>query len=155
MSESKIQIKVGHVEFSGEGNQDWLASQLEKILDRVPDLLKIELANPQNPSDSSGLSRNSKGGQSKIGNLPLFLKEKNATTNQNKKFLATAVFLQVNGKNRMSTSDVTKCLKDANQSRLNNASLNLSQLISQGFAEKDGKDFYITSEGFRELGIDD
>jgi hypothetical protein len=47
MSESKIQIKVGHVEFSGEGNQEWLAEQLEKVLVKIPELVRIEkAANP-------------------------------------------------------------------------------------------------------------
>jgi len=43
MSDSKIQVKVGIVEFSGEGNQEWLAAQLDKILEKVPELLKIEV----------------------------------------------------------------------------------------------------------------
>jgi len=41
MSDSKINIKVGIVEFSGEGNQDWLATQLDKILSKVPSCLKL------------------------------------------------------------------------------------------------------------------
>ncbi|MGN6294248.1 MAG: hypothetical protein ACTHMV_15990 [Chitinophagaceae bacterium] len=53
MSDSKIQIKVGIVEFSGEGNQEWLASQLDKILSKMPELLKIELSGAGN--DSSNL----------------------------------------------------------------------------------------------------
>lgn len=50
MSDSKIQIKVGTIEFSGEGNQDWLASQLDKILTKVPELLKLESSSSQFPS---------------------------------------------------------------------------------------------------------
>jgi len=46
MSDSKLSIKIGSVEFSGEGNQDWLASQLDKILDKVPELLKVRAIHP-------------------------------------------------------------------------------------------------------------
>ncbi|MBL7846061.1 MAG: hypothetical protein JNL40_01235 [Cyclobacteriaceae bacterium] len=45
MSESKIHVKVGIVEFSGEGDKDWLAEQLDKILEKIPELLKIEVTN--------------------------------------------------------------------------------------------------------------
>lgn len=40
MSESKIQIKAGAIEFSGEGNQELLAKQLDKVLEKIPELLK-------------------------------------------------------------------------------------------------------------------
>src|SRR5436190_13811158 len=114
MSESKIQIKVGIVEFSGEGNQDWLATQLDKILEKVPELLKIELINSSNAgggnsNNNAGVgSSNSQAG--KPTNFPAFLKEKGATTNQTKKFLATAAFIQLGGKDRMTTSDVSTLL---------------------------------------------
>lgn len=46
MSDSKIQIKIGIVEFSGEGNQDWLAAQFDKILAKMAELVKIEMTAP-------------------------------------------------------------------------------------------------------------
>ncbi len=42
MSESKVHVKVGVVEFSGEGEQEWLAKQLDKILEKIPELLKLK-----------------------------------------------------------------------------------------------------------------
>lgn len=61
MSDSKIQIKIGIVEFSGEGNQDWLAAQFDKILAKMPELVKIEMAAPngapgQPPANPQGSS---------------------------------------------------------------------------------------------------
>jgi len=157
MSESKIQIKVGHVEFSGEGNQDWLSSQLDKILDKVPDLLKIELANNSNGGSGSGDGGNSGGsggnGGAKLTNLASFLKQKNATSNQTKKFLATAAFLQQNGRESMGTNDVTKTLEDGKQGKLTNPALCLINNVKKGYCEKKGKDFYVTPEGFTSLGI--
>lgn len=53
MSDSKIQIKIGIVEFSGEGNQDWLAAQFDKILAKMPELVKIEMAAPNGSDEQS------------------------------------------------------------------------------------------------------
>lgn len=155
MSDSKIQIKVGIVEFSGEGNQEWLATQLDKILAKVPELLKIELASPVKGTNagSAGAANNGHTGE-KPANLATYLKDKNATSNQVKKFLATAAYLQLNGKNRLSTTDVSNALRDAKQTKLNNASDCLNQNIKKGHCEKDGaKQFFVTSNGFTELGI--
>lgn len=157
MSDSKIQIKVGIVEFSGEGNQDWLASQLDKILEKVPELLKIELTNPVN-SNGGGTNGNSTGtilnaNSNKPTNLPLFLKDKGATTNQTKKFLATAAFIQLNGKDRIGTRDVSSLLSKTNQTKINNPSESLNQNVGKGFCLKEGNSFYVTPEGFTELSI--
>jgi len=158
MSDSKIQIKVGIVEFSGEGDQAWLSSQLDKILLKIPELLKMELASPihkptpkKENKDSAAVTN---GRQDKPKNLAIFLKDKSATTNQTKKFLVTAAYLQLNGKSRLTTSDVVAALKSSNQSRLGNPSDMLQKNVGKGFCEKDGsKDFFVTSEGFEEIGI--
>lgn len=164
MTESKIQIKVGIVEFSGEGSQDWLAEQLDKILIKVPDLLRIELSNNGNVNDPKEVQANTDSlgkGNTETNNgltstnLVSFLKEKNAVTNQVKKFLATAAFLQLKGKNRIVTSDVTEALKNSNQSKLSNASDCLLQNIRKGFCEKDsGREFFVTSNGLSELDLE-
>jgi hypothetical protein len=157
MSDSKIQIKVGIIEFSGEGNQDWLATQLDKILERAPELLKIELENPkvqQVVKDIIIPSSIDKNDVLKPSNLSIFLKEKNATVAQVKKFLTTAAFIQLNGKTRITTSDVNSALKAANQSKLNNASDCLAQNVKKGFCEKDGSSgFFVTTDGLSDLGI--
>jgi hypothetical protein len=154
MSDSKINIKIGHVEFSGEGNQEWLGSQLDKILEKIPELLKIELGSP----NGNGQSEENGGGQgepkgTKTGTLASWLRSKNATVNQTKKFLATAAFLQLGGKERLTTQDVSESLKKYNQGKLGNPSESLNQNVGKGHCEKDGKQFYVTPEGFEELGI--
>lgn len=156
MSETKIQIKVGIVEFSGEGDQNWLATQLDKILDKIPELLKIELSPNAGQGDNASGNGQTKGSKNVNApkNLAVFLKDKNATTNQTKKFLSTAAYLQLNGNARLTTSDVTKALKDANQTKLTNPSDALAKNVGKGHCEKDGsKNFFVTSEGFKELGI--
>lgn len=154
MNPAKIQVKVGTVEFVGEGDQQWLADQLDKLLLQFRDLVKLEAISGFGANDSvqdSAVGKSSK----KVGNLASFLKEKNATTVQTRKFLAAASHIQLNGKTRQTTADVTKVLKDANQSRLGNASDCLNQNVAKGFCEKDGSSFFVTEEGLKEIGLND
>lgn len=152
MTEGKISFKVGAIEFSGEGNVEWLAQQLDKILDKASDLSKIspqslETAEPQT------LPHAPMGPDTTIAqqNLATFLREKNATSDQKKKFLATAVWLEAKGKSRLVTGDVIKALKDSNQTRLSNASRSLTDNVSKGFCERDDKEFFVTEEGKNSL----
>ncbi len=41
MAESKIEIKVGGVSFSGEGGESWLSAQLDKMLKYLPELVTV------------------------------------------------------------------------------------------------------------------
>jgi len=158
MSEAKIEITIGQITFSGEGDPSWLSEQLDKILDRAESLLSLT------PSPAvSAVSGINKGGNeaadlsghSEISTKPLaiWLKEKGADTNQNLKFLATAIWLESKGQNRLQTKDVTSALSSANQKRLGNAAECLNQNVKQGHCEKEGKQFYVTEEGKRRLGI--
>lgn len=146
MSNSKIEFRIGEIEFSGEGNEKWLSEQLDKVIANVPELLKVKpVAKPKPATNSSTTKQNTQ--QPISTTLAGYLKEKSATTNQSKKFLATAVYLHKSGKNRLSTSDITNALKDARQAKLTNASQCLNSQVTKGFAEKDGSQFYVTPEG--------
>jgi len=79
--------------------------------------------------------------------LASFLRDKNAGTNQVKKFLAASVWLEAKGKNRLTTADVTRALKDSNQSRIGNPADCLNKNVSKGHCEKDGKEFFVTTDG--------
>ena len=83
--------------------------------------------------------------------LASFLREKNTSRNQTQKFLATAVWLEAKGRNRLATADVSRALKDSNQARLSNASASLSKNIAKGYCERDGKEFFVTMEGKNSL----
>jgi len=147
MTESKIEIKIGQITFSGQGEPDWVAKQLDKILAQAEKL--IHLAPAASDDGEAGGSHKPMGKDSAIAKktLPAFLQEKNATTKQVKKFLATAVWLEAKGQNRLTTGDVTKALGDANQKRLGNPAECLNQNVSKGHCEKDGKQFFVTDEG--------
>jgi hypothetical protein len=142
MATSKIEVIIGDFSFRGEGEPDWLTTELYKMLDH----LNISSAQQQTPADFSG--------DNKIGNKTLakFLKEKKATTNQVEKFLVTAAWLEARGKKRLFTRDVTAALKKASQKGLTNASDCLNQNIGKGFCEKDKSEFFVTQEGKDHLG---
>ena len=151
MAEAKINFSIGAISFSGEGEESWVATQLDKILEKVPDLVRVvprsqsnDLEVQQQKHKEASISP-SEGIVKKT--LATFLKEKNATTNQNKKFLATALWLEAKGQNRIKTSDISNALKHNSQSKITNPSESLKQNVSKGYCEKDGKEFYVTEEG--------
>lgn len=157
MSESKIEIKIGEITFSGEGEPSWLSEQLDKILDRAEGLMSLAPAvtTPSPPNGNSYHKAADLSGYGEIASKPLavWLKDKNAETNQTLKFLVTAVWVESKGQNRLQTKDITGALSNANQKRLGNATECLNQNVKKGFCEKEGKQFYVTEEGKRSLGI--
>lgn len=153
MTNVKAEFKIGTIEFSGEGEKEWVTEQLDKILEKAPKLLNLV---PQQIADSkiNSSKLNPPDTKNSTTRKPLatFLKENNATTNQNDKFLATAIWLQdKENKARLDTKEVTKALSDSKQSRLGNASECLNQNVAKGFCEKDGNGFYVTEEGRNEI----
>jgi hypothetical protein len=151
MSESKIEIKIGQITFSGEGEQDWVAKQLDKILAQAEKLLSLAPAPGEGGGDDAGHKPMGKDPTIADKTLPAFLQEKSATTKQVKKFLATAVWLEAKGHGRLTTGDVAKALNDAHQKRLGNPAECLNQNVSKGYCEKDNKQFFVTDEGKRSL----
>jgi hypothetical protein len=138
MTEAKVEIRVGEIAFSGQGEQEWVARQLDKILGQADKL--IQLAPPPGEDNRDGGGRKPMGKDQSIAKqtLPSFLQEKNAGRNQIKKFLATAVWLEAKGQNRLQTSDITKALKDANQARLGNPADCLNKNVSKATVKKMG-----------------
>ena len=129
MSEAKIEIKIGQIEFSGQGSQEWVAKQLDKILAKAEELVAIVPPAAQPPTDPHHQQMQ---GDASIASktLPAFLTDQGASKSQVKKFLATAIWLQGKGNRRVTTSQVTKALKDSNQSRLGNAADCLNKNVS-------------------------
>lgn len=150
MAEAKIEIKVGAVSFSGEGEGKWLSEQLDKVLEKLPELVNVAPA----PAEDNRPDGTPKPPHVRVkGTLASFLTAKNAKSNKTRKFLATALWLQdAQGKNRLTTRDVTKALSDNSQGTVGNASQCLNQNANQGFATKEGRQFYIPEEGRNEIG---
>lgn len=151
MSEAKIQFKLGAIEFSGEGEKDWISQQLDKILKQAPQLLAIAPALIDTTTNNVGAAHQiPMAADPAIAQKTLvsFLgKAKGAAQSQVKKFLATAVWLEAKGKTRIATGDIVQALKDSKQNKLSNASGCLAKNIEKGFCEKEGTKFFVTEAG--------
>jgi hypothetical protein len=149
MADAKIEIKVGGVSFTGEGSEAWLSSELDKVLKHLPTLVNAAPpARPENGDPDPVIAETKKA----RGTLASFLAAKNAKANQVRKFLATALWLHAGDKKRVSTTEVSKALSDNSQGSLTNPSQCLVNNVTQGFCERDGKQFYVTDEGRTEIG---
>ena len=180
MAESKIDFSFDNLHFSCEGDKDWVETQLNQILNRIPGLnkvessLKSETVKPSSGKVESennliveipaalGKEKSRRGRKPKVVVEPLveepsgdplfeFLKEKNADKNQVKKFLATAVYLHSQGMEKFSTPIVSKTLKASHIEKLINASDCLNKNEKKGFCIKDEKEFILTEMGIRSI----
>ena len=154
MADAKLEIKVGEISFSGEGTDVWLSQQLDKVLKSIPDLVKLDLpkAKTSENAPKEHEAHNTPPAGKVMGTLAAFLKDKKATSNQARKFLATALWLHdAQDQKRVGTADVTKALNHHNQGKLTNASQCLNSNVSRGTIVKDSKLFYVTEEGRADL----
>jgi len=84
--------------------------------------------------------------------LATYLKDKNSSGNQVRRFLATAGWLSKRGNASLKSVDVAKALSENHQSKLSNPSDCLNQNVGKGHCEKKGDGFFVTPEGWEELG---
>lgn len=149
MTQGKIQFKIGNLEFVGEGEEKWLADQLDKLIEKLPTLIKV--SPPSSGSEGGNDPQEENGQDTKDIPLPTFLKNKSVGDSQVNRFLATAIWLYGRGVKSLSTSDITKALKENQQPRLANATDCLNSNIGKGYCEKQGKQFFITPHGFESI----
>lgn len=152
MADAKIEIKVGAVSFTGEGDGKWLSDQLDKVLEKLPLLAEIKAAEPSGDGSENGGGHVAKPKIS--GTLAVYLKEKKATANQVRKFLATSVWLHDHDRREfLTTAEVSKALADAKQSELTNPAQSLNNNVTKGFCQKQGgRNFFVTDEGRNNIG---
>ncbi|MCI0559083.1 MAG: hypothetical protein MN733_11350 [Nitrososphaera sp.] len=150
----KIEIKIGPVSFSAEGEQEWLGQQLNTVIEAAMKSGDTLGETVEKPISANGTVANKNIHVNHSMSLVSYLKEKNADRNQIMRFLATAGWLRCRGKKEISTSDVSKTLSEHHQKRLANASDCLNKNVAKGLCEKKGKLFFITPEGLKVLGDD-
>ncbi len=145
MGEAKIELALGAVSFSGEGDQEWLGQQLDKILKAAPELARIAPAVQARSAPPAAV-------QGKFTEtLASYLKRQGGEDNQVKRFLAAADWLRLHGMTKPTTAAVTKALKENQQKRLGNPADCLNQNVSKGYCEKAGGGFFITPDGLKAL----
>ena len=156
MGDSKLEIKVGSITFSGEGTGDWLSRQLDKVPAKIPELLAVAPQENGQIGDGGGNPGNGGSGPPSgktSGTLAAYLKGTGSTSNQVRKFLATAVWLHDSeGKKRLTTKEVSSALNSHSQGKFTNPADCLNQNVGKGHCVKDGKTFYVVPDGRASLG---
>lgn len=147
MAESKIEVTVGAVRFSGEGDQAWLADQLDKVLKAAPEIA-TSAASVGSPAGPVGAIA---GGQLTT-TLAAHIKKHGGEVNQVDRFLITADWLRLRGAANLTTAAVAKALKANQQKRLANPSDCLNKNVTKGNCEKANGGFFITPDGLKKLG---
>ncbi|MCX6291089.1 MAG: hypothetical protein NT126_04930 [Bacteroidetes bacterium] len=171
MGQSKIEFRLGGIHFIGEGEKEWVTKQLDKMISRIPELLHyseegdagMPASVPSGTTKKSGKRGRPSSAKSKKSelkpqvnsvkssaaakHLAPFIQSKKAGANQRIKFLATAVFLNKNGKSNLVTRDISRALKDARIPSLINPSQYLNQNVKQGFLKRSGDHFVLTKKG--------
>jgi hypothetical protein len=150
--EARIEFTLGVLSFSGEGEQDWLAAQLEMVLQAAPELATLAKAYPLGPGKPPGAEVEK---EEFTETLASHIRAKGGDTNQVKRFLATADWLRRRGSEPLTTAAVTKALSDNQQKRLANPADCLNKNVAKGFCEKKGEAFVITPDGLKALGYGD
>lgn len=147
MTNSKIEVTVGAVVFSGEGEASWLAEQLDKVLKAAP-----EIADVQSKPRGEQISNGGPDSQGKFSStLASYIKEKDGGDSQVDRFLITADWLRRRG-TKLTTRVVTDALRDNHQKKLANPAHCLNQNVSKGYCEKTTDGFFITPDGLAKLG---
>ncbi|MBZ5594987.1 MAG: hypothetical protein LAP39_22320 [Acidobacteriia bacterium] len=147
MPDGKIQVTVGSVSFSGEGDPQWLAEQLDKVLKAAPEVAAVPPPSPNLPQETPPQRGTGSGGA-----LVSHIRTKGGEGNQTKRFLATADWLRLRGETELTTAKVSKALSDNHQKRLGNPADCLNHNVRKGHCEKSGEGFFITPDGLRDLG---
>ena len=145
----KIDVTVGAVSFSGEGEPEWLSQELERVLKAASDLPKVPP--PMASTELASLTPAAASGGS-VGTVVSHIKTYGAESNQTKRFLATADWLRLRGEALLTTAKVSKALSDNHQKRLGNPADCLNLNVRKGFCEKKGEGFFITPDGLKDLG---
>jgi len=143
----KVEIRIGNLSFSAEGDQAWLSEQLSKVLDAAsPTIAKAETSHVPPASNAES----TKGTVEFSISLASYLKANGSK--QVQRFLATAAWLFRRGTKGLTSTAVAAALAENHQKRLANPADCLNQNCSKGYCEKTKEGFFITPDGWGALG---
>lgn len=148
-AQCKVEIKIGNLSFSGEGNQEWLDRQVTKLLEAAA---SGSFGQAPAAAPAAGNPDTQNQDTEKSVTLATYLKAKKADTIQVQRFLATAAWLFRRGQKNLISSSISKALNDNRQKRLANPADCLNKNVSKGYCEKTNDGFFITPEGWTALG---
>lgn len=144
----KVELKIGGMSFVGEGDQEWLDSQISKVLEAA---LSGQFGSAT--ETAATVSEMPPNGPTNVVSLPSYIKAKGGDIIQVQRFLATAAWLYQRGTMQLTSRKVAKTLRKNHQKSLGNPADCLNKNVSKGYCEKkpDGS-FFITSDGWDSLG---
>ena len=157
--QGKVEIKIGNMSFSAEGDQAWLSEQLAKVIEAAA----VVPAAKGGGGDGGGGGGSGSGeaaaavdGENEIeelfkGSLASCLKATGGESKQVQRFLATAGWLFKRSQTQLTPTVVAKALTDHHQKKLANPADCLNQNCAKGYCEKTKDGFYITPEGWAAL----
>ncbi|GJM03047.1 MAG: hypothetical protein DHS20C08_15480 [Rhodomicrobium sp.] len=145
---AKVEVKIGDISFSAEGDKEWLSEQLEKIIESASHKSQKSSAEQEHTSEQAS----DRERQTFTKSLASYIREKKGESNQNQRFLATAAWLKHKGHQPLTSALVTKALRENQQKRLGNPSDALNQNVRKGYCEKSVDGFFILPEGWQALG---
>ena len=93
MTNGKIEVNVGGLAFSAEGEQEWLAEQLDKILRAAPDVVAAQTTK-EKPDAKHAVHETPKSAGTFTDTLASYIKANKGDGNQVQRFLATADWLR-------------------------------------------------------------
>ena len=142
-AQGKVEIKVGNISFSGEGDQEWLGQQITKLLEAAASSSIGDT--PAAVADPAPTGADTQTQEAHGGSLASFLKAKGGDTKQVHRFLVTAAWLHQRGQKNVSPSTIAKALSDNHQKRLANPADCLNKNVSKGYCEKTKDGFFISN----------
>lgn len=149
-AQGKVEIKIGNLSFSAEGEQHWLSEQLSKVIKAASPVMAA-----QGDSSHAQPKGNANSGTPTVSfnaSLSSYLKAKGGENKQVQRFLATAGWLFRRGTKELTSNMVAAALAEHHQKRLSNPADCLNQNCSKGYCEKRKDHFFITPEGWKALG---
>ena len=168
---TKFKMKLGAAEIEFEGNPEFLKTEImptvEKILGMVesradlqrtsePPIVeqpKLQDGSIENKSASPPAFELPNENAGRTGSsLPSYLKLKNADNNETRRMLAAAGWLHIRGAKELTRSLVVDTLRETQQSKFSNPSKFVSENVSKGFCERTKTGFFVTPEGWQQLG---
>lgn len=147
---SKVDIKIGDLSFSAEGEPAWLSEQVAKVIEAAA---KIGTAATAAPAGALPPGRGAGDANTLFsGSLSAAIKATGGDNKQVRRFLATAAWLHERGETNLKASTVASALSTHHQKGLANPNDCLNQNVAKGYCEKTKEGFFITPEGWSALG---
>ena len=148
----EIKVSCGGFELEYRGDEQFAKESLCSLVAEIKNVILTGEESQNSDATQDGESN----GKMK---LPTFMENLEKQSERNsleyRKFLVTSAWLQLNGKDRIKTSDVSAALRNSKINRLSNPSDCLATNIRYGHCERvEDNGFIVTRTGLQDLELD-